>query len=193
MKKALLLLLVLTLLCASALAEEERVILDPRDQPALAISFDDGPSRYTPQVLDILAENDCRATFFMVGDCMENHPEMVRAVYESGNEVGLYAYHHDDLTQMAADAVVSNLQKCQSIVTEQTGATAKWLRPPFGRVGSAAYDACREMDMYIATWSIDSWDWSLQNAEKSIKRLWANCTMAPSFCFMIPTGPPWKR
>lgn len=171
MKKALSLLLMLLLLCAPALAEEERVILDPRVQPALALSFDDGPSEYTQQVLDVLEENGCRATFFMVGTSMNNLPEMVKTVYESGNEVGLHTWRHNDLTEMKADAVVRNLQLCQNIVMEQTGTTAKWLRPPYGKVGPSAYGACRTLDMYIATWSIDSRDWSLQNAAKIHKEV----------------------
>lgn len=168
-RKMLCLLLVLCALTLPALAEEERVI-DPT-QPMLAISFDDGPSEYTQQVLDILAENDCRATFFMVGVNMDLHPDLVKAVYDSGNEVGLHTWKHNDLTQMEAGAIVRNLERCQAILREQTGTEARWLRPPYGKVGSTAYAACRELGMYIATWSIDSRDWETQNAEKIYKEV----------------------
>ena len=161
----------LLLLCAPALAEETRVLLDPRIQPALALSFDDGPSEYTQQVLDLLAENDCRATFFMVGTAMDLRPEMVKAVYDSGNEVGLHTWRHNNLNEMSADAIVRNLQLCQNIVMAQTGTTARWLRPPYGKVGPSAYGACSALGMYIATWSIDSRDWQLQNAEKIYKEV----------------------
>lgn len=157
--------LLLTLLCSGALAEE-RVVLDPRVQPAVALSFDDGPSEFTQQVIDLLTENDCRATFFMVGTNMDLYPDLVKAVYDSGNEVGLHTWRHNDLNEMSADAIVRNLQLCQNIVLAQTGATAKWLRPPYGRVGPSAYGACMALEMYIATWTIDSWDWKYQNAEK---------------------------
>lgn len=157
---------VLMLLCSAAWAEEERVVLDPRVQPAVALSFDDGPTEFTQEVLDILAENDCRATFFMVGTNMDLRPEMVKAVYESGNEVGLHTWRHNDLNTMDAKAIVRNLELCQNIVMEQTGTTAKWLRPPYGKVGPSTYGACTSLGMYIATWSIDSRDWSLQNAQK---------------------------
>ena len=140
--------------------------LDPRIQPAVALSFDDGPSGdYTQPVLDILAENDCRATFFMVGAAMDQSRELVKAVYDSGNEVGLHTWRHNDLNQMDANAIVRNLELCQNIVLEQTGTTAKWLRPPYGRVGPTAYSACNALGMYIATWTIDSRDWETQNAE----------------------------
>ena len=157
--------LLLTLLCSAALAEE-RTVLDPRVQPAVALSFDDGPSEFTQQIIDLLAENDCRATFFMVGTNMDLYPDLVKAVFDSGNEVGLHTWRHNDLNQMSADAIVRNLQLCQNIVLAQTGATAKWLRPPYGRVGPSAYGACTALEMYIATWTIDSWDWKYQNAEK---------------------------
>ncbi|MBQ7519849.1 MAG: polysaccharide deacetylase family protein, partial [Clostridia bacterium] len=133
--------LLLMLLCSAALAEE-RTVLDPRVQPAVALSFDDGPSEFTQQIIDLLAENDCRATFFMVGTNMDLYPDLVKAVFDSGNEVGLHTWRHNDLNQMSADAIVRNLQLCQNIVLAQTGATAKWLRPPYGRVGPSAYGAC---------------------------------------------------
>ena len=162
--------LLLTLLCSAALAEE-RTVLDPRVQPAVALSFDDGPSEFTQQIIDLLAENDCRATFFMVGTNMDLYPDLVKAVFDSGNEVGLHTWRHNDLTQMEANAVVRNLELCQNIVTAQTGTTAKWLRPPYGRVGPSAYGACRALGMYIATWSLDSRDWETQNAEKIYKEV----------------------
>lgn len=170
-RKMLCCLLATLALCAAALAEETR-ILDPRVQPAVALSFDDGPSAdFTQQVLDVLAENDCRATFFMVGTAMDNNRDLVKAVYDSGNEVGLHTWRHNDLNQMNADAIVRNLQLCQNIVQEQTGTTARWLRPPYGRVGPSAYGACNALGMYIATWTIDSRDWSLQNAQKIHKEV----------------------
>ena len=170
-RKLICLLLALLLLGSLALAEEEAEPVDPRIQPAIALSFDDGPSEYTQQVLDILAEYDCRATFFMVGTNMNNMPEMVKTVYESGNEVGLHTWRHNDLTQMNADAIVRNLQLCQNIVLEQTGTTARWLRPPYGKVGPGTYGACNALGMYIATWTIDSRDWETQNAAKIEKEV----------------------
>lgn len=165
-RKLLVCALLLAMMCAPALAEEARAVLDPRVQPAVALSFDDGPTEFTQQVLDVLAENDCRATFFMVGVNMKLMPEMVKAVYDSGNEVGLHTWKHNDLSEMSANAVANNLNACQAIVLEQTGTTARWLRPPYGKVGPGAYGGATQMDMYIATWSVDSRDWSLQNAEK---------------------------
>ena len=160
----------LVLFTAARRAEMEPV--DPRIKPAVALSFDDGPSAdYTRQVLDILDANGCHATFFMVGTAMDQNPELVKAVYESGNEVGLHTWRHNDLNGMDANAIVHNLELCQAIVLEQTGATARWLRPPYGRVGPAAYSACSALGMYIATWTIDSRDWESQNAEKIYKEV----------------------
>ena len=166
MKKLICCLMLLMLLVLPAYAEEGREITDARLQPAVAISFDDGPTEFTQPILDILEQYGCRATFFMVGTNMNLRPEMVKAVYESGNEVGLHTWRHNDLTEMDMKAIVRNLELCQNIVTEQTGTRAIWLRPPYGKLGPATYGACREHGMYIATWSNDSRDWASQNAQK---------------------------
>ena len=172
-RKMLCLLLMLAVLCPLALAEGAEPV-DPRVQPAIALSFDDGPSEYTQQVLDILAENDCRATFFMVGTAMSNMPEMVKAVYDSGNEIGLHTWRHNNLTKMSDSAIERNLKACQDFIEEQTGITARWLRPPYGAVGKGypnVYRACNKLRLYIATWSVDSRDWSLLNAKKIYKEV----------------------
>ena len=172
-RKMLCLALLLTVLCSFALAEDAAEPVDPRIQPAIALSFDDGPSEYTQQVLDILAENDCHATFFMVGTCMKNMPDMVKTVFDSGNEVGIHTWKHNNLTKMSTSAIVRNLKACQEIIVEQTGQEARWLRPPYGAVKGhpEVYRACGEVGLYIATWSVDSRDWSLQNAKKIYKEV----------------------
>ena len=117
--------------------------------------------------LDVLAENDCHGTFFMVGTSMTAHPELVPVVYESGNEIGTHTWKHNTLTEMDRGAIVRNLTKSIDYIHELApDAQVRWLRPPYGAVGSAAYGACTELGIYIATWTIDSQDWKTRNADK---------------------------
>jgi len=172
MRKLICCLLAALALCSIALAEEqtERKI-DPK-QPMVALSFDDGPSPYTQSVLDVLAENDCHATFFMVGTSMTAHPEMVPIVYESGNEIGLHTWKHTNLNDLSRDAVVRNLTKCTDYIHQLApDAQIRWLRPPYGAVGPSAYGACTQLGMYIATWTVDSADWRTRNADKIYKQV----------------------
>ena len=165
-KKLLCCLLALLALCSAGLAEEETErVIDPT-RPMVALSFDDGPSPYTQAILDVLAENDCRATFFMVGTAMNVHPELVPAVYESGNEIGTHTLKHDNLTDMEPDAIAWNLKKCISCTHELAPeAKIRWLRPPYGAVNAAAYGVCSQLGLYIATWTIDSEDWESRDPD----------------------------
>ncbi|MEJ2030024.1 MAG: polysaccharide deacetylase family protein, partial [Maritimibacter sp.] len=62
------------------------------DQPMVALTFDDGPSPYTQEVIDILAAADVRATFFLIGKDIEARPEAARALVEAGHEIGNHSY-----------------------------------------------------------------------------------------------------
>ena len=82
MKRVFFCMIMLVLLLAAAAAEER--------PPMIALTFDDGPSEYTKEMLELLAENDCRATFFMIGQYVEMMPEMPQIVVDSGCEVGTH-------------------------------------------------------------------------------------------------------
>ena len=164
LKNLLCALLALMTICLPALAEETRTI-DPT-QPMIALTFDDGPGEFTQQMLDILAENDVRATFFVVGTHMEVWPELVTAVHDAGHQVGMHTWKHENLNEQTDYYVLNNLTKCQEWIQNLTGEETKWLRPPYGITGSSTYYATRKLGLYIITWSVDSEDWLSRDPQK---------------------------
>jgi peptidoglycan-N-acetylglucosamine deacetylase len=134
-----------------------------RLEAGVALTFDDGPDPdSTPAVLHALG--DARATFFMVGEQVEAHPELAREVLERGHAVGLHGYRHveqDELADPAAD-----LAAAASAVAAATGHVATLYRPPYGRFSETSYAACLERGLRPVYWSGWGMDWEPIPAER---------------------------
>ena len=77
-----------------------RIIAQPMQENLCALSFDDGPSANTPQILDILAAHNIPATFFVLGRNAERHPDLVQRIHDEGHEIGIHTYSHPNLRHL---------------------------------------------------------------------------------------------
>ena len=121
---------------------------------AIALTFDDGPTtQYTTAVLDILAEHDARATFFMIGLLAQRHPELVERVIGDGHEVGNHSYDHVSAVRLDRAEVVDSIAMAQSVLEARTGTTVRWYRAPRGEITTATLIACGDLDLDLAFWT----------------------------------------
>ncbi|MBM7654969.1 polysaccharide deacetylase family protein [Neobacillus cucumis] len=98
----------------------------------IAVTFDDGPNPvYTTQLLDIFSEVQGKATFFMIGEQMNRHPEIVRKVYEQGHEIGNHTYSHAKMTELAEAECVEEVIRNEQLIYQLTGQKPVVLRPPY--------------------------------------------------------------
>jgi len=137
----------------------------------LAFSFDDGPSKeYTPQLLAGLKERGVHVTFFMLGVRAEKAPEIVLQAYEDGNVIGSHGYDHKSyLTKLSGDALRSQLQKTDDIISNITGDAPPFLlRPPYGAINEAVAKKTGKANIL---WNIDPRDWDVRDAEKVYTRI----------------------
>lgn len=123
-----------------------------------AVTFDDGPSRYTPQLLDTLAEYQVPATFFVVGANVERYPETIRRILAEGHEVGNHSYSHVALRKQSLADQQADLRKLDTLLRE-LGADPRLVRPPFGCYDHNTVNVVQEMDGHIVMWTTDSQDW----------------------------------
>ncbi|HYX44572.1 MAG TPA: polysaccharide deacetylase family protein [Acidimicrobiales bacterium] len=123
--------------------------------PLVALSFDDGPdSRWTPQVLDVLARYRAHATFFAVGRNAIAHPDLVRAELAAGNEVGDHTFDHADLSQLTPRAMGAEIDRGAQAL-EAVGAPAPRLfRPPYGHANPVVYRAAATRSYRTVLWSV---------------------------------------
>jgi peptidoglycan-N-acetylglucosamine deacetylase len=98
----------------------------------IAITFDDGPNPvYTPQVLDIFAKAQGKATFFMIGEQMNKYPEIVKKVSEQGHEIGNHTYSHPKLSELSKAECLEEIERNEQIMEQLIGEKPVVFRPPY--------------------------------------------------------------
>lgn len=125
----------------------------------VALTYDDGPGGGTPELLDLLAEYDARATFFVTGLPVMEHPRTVRRAYAEGHEIANHTLNHPDLAGMGAGGVHADLDTVQALVYRETGYTMDLMRPPYGSTNDNVGSVTRDMGLAQVLWSIDTNDW----------------------------------
>lgn len=134
--------------------------LEPADG-RFALTFDDGPDPdATPAVLDALEAGGAKATFFLVGEQVHEHPELAHEVVARGHTVGVHGWHHvehDLLPDPSGDLSAS---------LAAIGRTTALVRPPYGRFSEASYAACLTLGLTPVYWSAWGGDWEPVPAEQ---------------------------
>ncbi|MCL1988742.1 MAG: polysaccharide deacetylase family protein [Firmicutes bacterium] len=138
--------------------------IDP-SRPMVALTFDDGPSMYTPQILDILERYEVNATFFVIGNLVERRIDVVRRASESGSDVFGHSWDHSDLTRLSTAAMRQQLLDTANIIERATGVYPYSFRPTYGRVNNDVLNIAQELDFSMFNWSIDTEDWKSRNAD----------------------------
>ena len=151
--------------------EKEEIEIDP-SKPVVALTFDDGPKKgTTDRLLNILKKYDARATFFVVGQMVEKHPELVKQAYEQGCQIGNHSYSHPILTKLSLDDAKTEINKTSNLVYDATGDYTRIGRPPYGSLSSEIKKAS---GFEWFNWSIDTYDWKSKNADSVYQRIMSN-------------------
>ena len=131
------------------------------DGPYIAMSFDDGPSAtLTPKLLDLLAARHIKATFFVIGENVMEHPEIVARAAREGHEIGNHSWSHPNLAKMSQESVRSQLQRTDVAIKNATGERPTLMRPPYGSITDREKHWIHDEFGYrIILWDVDPYDW----------------------------------
>ncbi len=127
----------------------------------VALTYDDGPSQYTPIILDVLEKYNSRATFFVVGDRVASYASAIKRTHALGCEIGNHTYSHSMLNSIGIPAIQSQIAMTNRVVQNITGASTTVMRPPGGGYNNIVQSA---VGMPIILWSIDTLDWRTRSA-----------------------------
>lgn len=147
--------------------ENEKYTLD-RAKKTIAFSFDDGPSTYDLKIIDALTESHASATFFMVGNRMNNYKSSINKMIETGMETGNHSYDHKYMGNMSKANVLNELNKTNNIFKSITGNELKIFRPPYGEVKKAYL---KDTGLPSIIWSLDTLDWKYRDTEKVYNKI----------------------
>ncbi len=132
----------------------------PGNGRTVALTFDDGPGPYTPQVLDVLRAKGVRATFFMIGNNAQQWPEYARQVAAEGHQVGNHTMSHPHMAELSRRAQGAELDRGTAAVRAVTGVRPCVFRPPFGSFTATTVDVARDRRMTTAMWTVSTNDWA---------------------------------
>lgn len=136
----------------------------------IALTFDDGPSPHTGELLDTLDELDVPATFFVVGQSAQNDPDTVARIHEEGHEVQNHTWDHPQLPDLSLAEQQEQYDSTQDYLSEIGAPETDQLRPPYG-----AWDAnTRDLGVPLILWSIDTRDWETRDADAIREEVSAN-------------------
>jgi peptidoglycan/xylan/chitin deacetylase (PgdA/CDA1 family) len=137
------------------------------DHKAVAFTFDDGPNPlYTLQVLDIFREVSGRATFYMIGQQMVKHPEVVQAVLNEKHEIGNHTYSHPKLTELSPADAYREIEQTEKIIQHMSGSKPATLRPPYFDYNEDTKRICDEFGYrVIGALNADALDWEMPGVD----------------------------
>jgi peptidoglycan-N-acetylglucosamine deacetylase len=131
------------------------------DGPYIAMTFDDGPSAtLTPKLLDLLAAHHIKATFFVIGENVAEHPEIVARAAREGHEIANHSWSHPNLAKLSDESVRRQLWRTDDAIKNATGKRPALLRPPYGSVTEREKRWIHdEFGYQIVLWDVDPYDW----------------------------------
>lgn len=144
--------------------------IDP-SKKMIALTYDDGPSIYTKDILKCLEENKAKATFFVLGCNISAHKDAVYAANKMGCEIANHTYNHPMLTGRTNEQIKAEIADTDKKIKSITGHNAVVMRPPGGDVNERVASV---VDKPVIIWSIDTRDWEHRNSSRTIQSVMNN-------------------
>lgn len=138
---------------------------DCRVLHCVAVTYDDGPSAMTPQLLETIKKFKVSITFFQMGNSIQTFPDTARKVAAAGMEIGNHTVSHPNLPVKTPQRITWELERNSQIIKGYTGATPLLFRPPYGAHNSTVDQVAQRNGMSIMQWQIDSEDWKNRNPD----------------------------
>lgn len=125
----------------------------------VAITFDDGPTSHTLQALELLEKHQQKATFFFIGQRIQEAPEIARKTIEKGHLIGNHTFSHSkNMGFKNTQEMIEEIERCGEIITEITGQSTVYFRPPFGVTNPNIKRAVQRTQQQVIAWNIRSLD-----------------------------------
>jgi peptidoglycan-N-acetylglucosamine deacetylase len=153
--------------------------LPAKDRGVVYLTFDDGPSEYTPAILNILRATGSTATFFEVGFRQAKRPAVAAQVRAQGSNIGNHTYSHPDLTALTPAQIRWELAR---------GPRSRCVRPPFGATNPRVHQIVTQQGLREVLWTTDTLDWNRPGTTQIVTRATGPSVQAGSIVLMHDGG-----
>jgi peptidoglycan/xylan/chitin deacetylase (PgdA/CDA1 family) len=138
----------------------------------MVLTFDDGPDpRFTPDILDTLAEYDVRAMFFVCGEMVAGGRKLLARMADEGHVVGNHTWSHPLLTRLTRRRIRSEMERTSDVIEDAYGERPEWFRAPYGVWNRAAFQIGAELGMEPLGWTVDTLDWTTPGVRSIANRV----------------------
>jgi peptidoglycan-N-acetylglucosamine deacetylase len=163
-----------------------------QNKPLVAITFDDGPSRYTSQVLDTLLKYDVKATFFMIGNNVDRYPGIARRIVAEGHAIGNHTYSHPFWAPVAPPyRIRREIDKAAFSIHNATNRWPQYFRPPHGWRSPWMMQMARKEKYTVVTWTVSPDDWQHISSTAIEQRVLSKC--GPGAVILLHDGVELKQ
>lgn len=155
----------------------------------IALTFDDGDDgENIKEILQILTENEVKATFFLTGEAAESHPKLIKSLLTNGNTIGNHSYTHPSFTDLSSTQMKNEVNKAETVIENITGQSTKpFFRPPYGNYNSSVLQAVGDAGYTkTITWTIDTLDWTGISASEITQRVLSKAS--PGYIVLMHAG-----
>ncbi len=142
-----------------------RSLIAGKDAAEVALTYDDGPNDpYTGQLMEVLARNQIRATFFVIGRYVRQKPRLARALHEAGHLIGCHTMTHPKLMYMGPKRIRAEIADATALIEDIIGSRVRFFRPPFGARNPAVFWIAAGLSLTPVLWNVSSKDWKASSA-----------------------------
>ncbi|KAI8637692.1 hypothetical protein BD408DRAFT_353335 [Parasitella parasitica] len=145
--------------CGNAPAPED-IYGCPQDHH-WALTFDDGPSNYTSELLDFLDKENVKATFCVMGAHVQQYPEILKRAYESGHQIASHTFSHPHLMSLSNEEIIYEVKATEEAIEKAIGVKPHYIRPPFGEADARVKGLLKSMGYKVLLWNVDPTDYDV--------------------------------
>lgn len=160
------------------------------------LTFEDGPTALTPDILKSLKEQNVKATFFLIGSNIAEQPDVVRSMAKDGHYIGPHSETHDYDTLYKKKQYVPEMLRVQKQIKQLTNRAPLLTRPPYGSTPGISKSIAKEMEqakLRMWDWSIDSMDWYYKDSAKEVAKTVINRAEDPVEIILLHEQPQTLR
>ena len=161
--------------------------VDENDK-VVALTFDDGPAPITREILDVLDKTEIKATFFVIGENIDQYPEILQEIHSRGHQIGNHTNTHPFTFLISKQSLAKEILITEEKIFEQTGLRPKIFRAPYALYPKHLIETTDMLNLEIISWDVDPEDWKMVNQDIIVNRIYKDTK--PGSIILLHDGPP---